>query len=205
MKWYVIKQHIHEPLIGSTVLETLGPRSRNILGTATERHSGAIYVPGDVSTVPYGTRLARIYSGAIYFDRGEEREQEDTPDTWLVLGEESDEESKCELQRVVTTDSADKISSYSRKILQGTVRNYRDNIRLRFNRRPPSKAKPLDICLRPDPVPIQALLRKYPTPKPKSMNQYVENLLKIAFVPTVDNEEWVSAPLIVSKEPPEID
>lgn len=139
------------------VWKALSLHTRDSWATAAERHSGAFDEPEDADAVSYGTRVARIYSGIFHSNRGQERDQENTPDTWLDLCKESDEKWEFELQRVLTTASADWISSSSHTMLESMLREYRDNIRLPLNGQPPAKVKPLEISLRPNSVPNRAL------------------------------------------------
>lgn len=88
MKWSVKEQHTNEPLIERPVLEPSGLHTENILSTTAECHSDVFDVPEATDTVAYGTRVAGIYSGIFHSNPGQKRDQEDTPDTWLDLGEE---------------------------------------------------------------------------------------------------------------------
>lgn len=84
-------------------------------------------------------------------------------------------------------------------MLEDMLRGYRDSIRLRLNGRPPAKLKPLEISLCLNAVPSRASQRKYLTPEQIFMNQYVENLLRLRFLATVEYAELVSAPIIAPK------
>lgn len=88
---------MNEKLIGCPALEALGLHTRGILVTTAQRHRGVFKVPENACIVTRLFRVARIYSGGSHSNHGQEPNQEDTPDTWLVWAEEADEEWECKL------------------------------------------------------------------------------------------------------------
>lgn len=67
----------------------------------------------------------------------------------------------------------------------------------------PERIEPLKVRLREDEIPIREKQWRYPSPKRDFLTKYCRLLIQLGFVEPVTSTEWVSAPLVVLKRPPE--
>jgi len=204
LRWNITDQRVGEPLLGGPMLEALGLNTRNILAAAAAKYSGTVDVTALVGDdTHYGeSRISRVMDGIFHEDDGEDQEDATGDTQWCDLGPETDEEWERAAALRLKEASANGISKQGCERLESLLRKYREFIRVRLDGGPPARVPSLQLNLKADARPVRAKPRRYPPEKRAFLRNYSNQFVKLGFAKPARKSEWVSAPLIVPKQPP---
>lgn len=203
LKWMVTDQQVDEPLLGRPVLEALGLNTSDILAAAADKQHGIFDAAQfeDDNEVSGGRVARTMYTGVFHSDGGDD-EHNDGNDDWLDFGEDTEDEIKLYLDKLVDEASKNGMSDIGVKHLRAILDEYSDIFRLRLGNTPPAKVQPHVLTIDPKARPYKVPKRRYPEPKRKFLETVTTKLVEFGLIEPCHDADWVHAPLIAPKKPP---
>lgn len=159
VSWEVSAQAVSEHLLGRLVLEALGLNTSSNLAAAADRYSWLLDLP-HLCTEHEGGRIALVYGGVYYSDRGDDEDDVVKEEQWLGLGEAKNDDWEAALITALNDASKNGTSDNNRTELEQMLCAFRDIIRLHVNGHPSFNVKPLKVHRKPISVPVRAAQRK---------------------------------------------
>lgn len=201
--WLVRAQFLDEPLFGRPLQKGIRLDCCKVLFAAADTHGGTVDVSAFIanSSVKSLNRIGRVPDGVFHADGGADNADFGDDDEWLHLGPKDPAEQDRVLKIRLEQAKNHGLSPSGCHNFEKLLREFSNNIKLKLDSGEPADIEPLKVQLKPDAMPIRAKQPRYPQPKREFVTRYVQQLLKVGFVKKVSSPKWVSAALMVPKQP----
>lgn len=203
--WLITNKQVETPLLCRPIKEAVGLNTRRLLAAAADRFAGGFDAEKKLASLTKqgDGRVSRIVEGVFHCEEGGQVEDDSIIPEWFDIGKETEKEWEGELGHKLGEAKIKGLSENGFKRLEKMLRDNPDIVRMRYNGGPPAKVRPLELRTMEGASPVRAKPRRYQPEERPFLRNCVAQWQKLGFVKPAENAEWLTAPLIVPKTPPE--